>query len=74
MPIGYKLIIIFSTLILLLGWLGTRHPKLLAFLFAWFGKLPGDFNYDNGETNISLPLVSILLISLFIGFVSSLFM
>lgn len=68
-----KLLIILGILTMFVGLIGAYSPKLLHLLFAWFGNLPGDFKYHNGETIISVPLMSILFISLAIGFVSHFF-
>lgn len=73
MTSGSKFLIIIGLLTIFVGLSGAYSPKLLHFLFAWFGNLPGDFKYHNGETTISMPLMSILFISLAVGFVSHFF-
>ena len=32
--------------------------------FSWFGRLPGDIRYEGERTQIYVPLVSMLLVSL----------
>jgi len=33
-------------------------------LFAWFGKLPGDINVESGSVKIFVPITSMLLLSI----------
>jgi len=35
----------------------------------WLGRLPGDIRYENGNTKIYFPIVTMLLISLLINLV-----
>ena len=32
--------------------------------FNWFGKLPGDIHYESERTQVYIPIVSMLLVSL----------
>lgn len=31
--------------------------------FSWFGRLPGDIHYERGNTQVYIPLTSLLLVS-----------
>ena len=40
---------------------------------SWFGRLPGDIRIERGNTRIYIPVVSMLLVSLVVSVVLSLF-
>jgi hypothetical protein len=46
--------------IALLGALIWRAP----WLFSWFGKLPGDIHYENGNTSFHFPVVTMIIVSI----------
>ena len=37
--------------------------------FNWFGKLPGDIHYESERTQVYIPIVSMLLVSLALSWV-----
>ena len=37
--------------------------------FNWFGRLPGDIRYEGERTQIYVPIVSMLLVSLAVGLI-----
>lgn len=37
--------------------------------FSWFGRLPGDFRYEGERTQIYVPIVSMLLVSLVLSLI-----
>lgn len=41
-------------------------------LFAWFGKLPGDINVESGSVRIFIPITSMLLLSIVLTLLLSL--
>jgi hypothetical protein len=36
-------------------------------MFNWFGKLPGDINYETEQTRVFIPITSMLLISIVVS-------
>lgn len=58
-----KLLILAGILAIVLGVLWAYQPGLLRTLFGWFGRLPGDIRYQNGNTFVFIPWVSMLLVS-----------
>jgi hypothetical protein len=42
-------------------------------LLGWFGNLPGDLRFENGNARIYAPLVSMLLVSVVLSLVLALF-
>ena len=40
---------------------------------SWFGRLPGDIRIERGNTPVYIPLVSMLLVSVVVSIVLSLF-
>ena len=40
---------------------------------SWFGRLPGDIRIERGNTRVYIPLVSMLLVSVVVSIVLSLF-
>jgi hypothetical protein len=41
--------------------------------FKWFGKLPGDIHYEGERTQVYVPFVSMLLVSLALSLIFYLF-
>jgi len=42
-------------------------------LLSWFGRLPGDLRFGSGGTRVFIPITSMLLISLVLSIVLTLF-
>ena len=40
---------------------------------SWFGRLPGDIRIERGNTRVYIPLVSMLIVSVVVSIVLSLF-
>ena len=38
-------------------------------LFNWFGKLPGDIHYEGARSQVYIPFVSMLLVSLILSLI-----
>ncbi|MER3425748.1 MAG: DUF2905 domain-containing protein [Thermus sp.] len=57
-----KLLVFLGGLLLVLGLVLLYFPKL----FSWFGHLPGDIRIEREGVRIYIPLVSSLLLSLFL--------
>ena len=53
--------LIVAGIILLLVGVGLQ---IAPWLFAWFGKLPGDINVESGSVKIFIPITSMLLLSI----------
>jgi len=56
-------------LIFVLGALLYFFPQA----FAWFGRLPGDINIQNENTRVFIPITSMILVSLLLSLILSLF-
>jgi hypothetical protein len=54
-----RLLIIAGIVIVAIGLILHFAPWLL----TWFGKLPGDINYETEHTRVYIPITSMLLIS-----------
>lgn len=68
-----KLLILAGVLAIVLGLLWAYQPGLLRTLFGWFGRLPGDIRYQNGNTFVFVPWVSMLLVSVVLSLLARLF-
>ena len=68
-----KLVIFLGIALILVGLLWAYSPATLRTLFGWFGRLPGDIRYQNGNTFVFVPWVSMLLVSVLISIVSQFF-
>lgn len=68
-----KLVIFLGIALILLGLLWAYSPATLRTLFGWFERLPGDIRYQNGNTFVFVPWVSMLLVSVLISIVSRFF-
>ena len=55
-----KWLIILGATLLLMGVILQFAP----WLFAWFGKLPGDINIESGAVKVFIPITSMLIVSL----------
>ena len=42
-------------------------------LLGWFGNLPGDIRYESGNTKVYFPIVTMIVISVVLSLVVSLF-
>ena len=58
-----RLLIILGIVIVLIGLALQFAPWLV----NWFGRLPGDINYETENTRVFIPLVSMLLISILLS-------
>jgi Protein of unknown function (DUF2905) len=62
---------------LLIGVLGVLIVLLGVVVYYgaldWFGRLPGDIRYERGNTRVYFPLASMLLISIVLSLLLSLF-
>lgn len=47
--------------------------QTMPWLLNWFGRLPGDFRYESGQTRVFIPLTSMLVVSLILTLVLNLF-
>lgn len=61
----YKILIAIGILLILAGLILKFAPSLI----NWFGNLPGDIKYENGNTKVFFPIASMLLISVVISIV-----
>ena len=68
-----KFVIVLGLALILLGLLWAYSPGTLRTLFGWFGRLPGDIRYQNGNTQVFVPWVSMLLVSVLISIVTRFF-
>lgn len=68
-----KLLILAGALAVLIGVLWLYSPGTLRALFGWFGRLPGDIRYQNGNTFVFVPWVSLLLVSAALSLLARLF-
>jgi hypothetical protein len=64
-----KWLMILGALLFLIGTVLYCAP----WLFSWFGKLPGDIDYRSERTRIFFPITSMLLISIALSLLLSLF-
>jgi len=55
-----KWLIVAGIVLLLVG----AALQFAPWLFAWFGKLPGDINVESGSVKIFIPITSMLLLSI----------
>jgi len=55
-----KWLIVAGIILLLVG----VALQIAPWLFAWFGKLPGDINVESGSVKIFIPITSMLLLSI----------
>ena len=60
-----RLLIILGIVIVLIGLALQFAPWLV----NWFGRLPGDINYETENTRVFIPLVSMLLISILLSLI-----
>jgi hypothetical protein len=58
-----RLLIIVGIVILAVGLALQFAPWLV----NWFGRLPGDINYETENTRIFIPITSMLLVSIALG-------
>ena len=65
-----KLFIGLGIMFLLLGAILHWAPWLL----SWFGKLPGDINYQDGNTRIFFPITSMIVVSLVLSVLLNFFL
>jgi hypothetical protein len=68
MDIG-KLLITLGIIAVLAGIIIIYVPNL----FSWFGKLPLDINIQTEHTRVFIPITSMLVISLILSLLTSLF-
>lgn len=54
--------------LLFLGAILSHYPQLL----SWFGKLPGDLKWQSDKFSVSLPITSMLLLSLILTIAANL--
>ena len=64
-----KSLMMLGLVLMLIGAVWQWAPGLL----GWFGKLPGDFRFQNGNSTVFIPLVSMLVISLVLNVIYYLF-
>jgi hypothetical protein len=60
-----RLLIIAGLAIVLVGVALQFAP----WLFNWFGRLPGDINYETEHTRVFIPITSMLLISILLSLI-----
>ncbi|HID00858.1 MAG TPA: DUF2905 domain-containing protein [Piscirickettsiaceae bacterium] len=65
-----KLFIWLGVAFLLIGAVLTWAPQLL----SWFGKLPGDIDYQSGNTRVFFPITSMIVISVVLSILLNLFL
>ena len=58
-----------GAVLLLLGALLQFTPGLV----NWFGRLPGDFRFESGNTRVFIPLASMIVLSLALTLLINLF-
>jgi hypothetical protein len=61
----YKLFVIVGVILVIIGLLLKFAPGAL----NWFGNLPGDIKYKNGNTRIFFPITSMILVSIAISII-----
>ncbi len=64
-----KLLIILGVLLLVLGLTLNYAPGL----FNWFGKLPGDIHVKNEQSQLFIPVTSMIIISIVLTVIINLF-
>ena len=64
-----KLLIGIGVVLLVTGLIIQFAPGLL----GWFGRLPGDIHIERGNTRVFIPLTSMILVSLALTLIVSLF-
>ena len=64
-----KLLVFTGAVLLIVGTVLIYAPWLL----AWFGKLPGDISYRSGNTQIYIPITSMIVVSLLLTLLFTLF-
>jgi hypothetical protein len=60
-----RIVIIVGLVIVAIGLALQFAPWLL----NWFGRLPGDIDYESGNTRVFIPITSMLLISILLSLV-----
>ena len=68
-----KLVIFLGIALILVGLLWAYSPATMRTLFGWFGRLPGDIRYQNGNTFVFVPWVSMLLLSVVLSLLARFF-
>ncbi|MGE4500623.1 MAG: DUF2905 domain-containing protein [Hydrogenovibrio sp.] len=64
-----KWLIMIGALLLVIGVLWHFVPGL----FSWFGKLPGDIDYQTENTRVFVPITSMIIVSLVLTVLLNLF-
>lgn len=64
-----KWLIFTGILLIVLGALWHFFPNLL----SWFGKLPGDIDYQGENGRVFIPITSMVLVSILLSVLISLF-
>ena len=64
-----KWLIVAGTFLIIAGLIVEYMPWLV----NWFGKLPGDIRIENEKTKIYIPIVSMIVMSLFLTLLLNLF-
>ena len=65
-----KLFLWLGLFFLIIGAILTWAPGLL----GWFGKLPGDIDYQSGNTRVFFPITSMIVISIVLSLILNLFL
>jgi Protein of unknown function (DUF2905) len=58
-----RLLIIVGIAVVVIGLILQFAPWLL----NWFGKLPGDINYESENTRVYIPITSMIIVSLLLS-------
>ncbi|MFD1316203.1 DUF2905 domain-containing protein [Namhaeicola litoreus] len=61
----YKLFVIVGIILIVIGLLLKFVPGAL----TWFGNLPGDIKYKNGNTQVFFPITSMIVVSIAISLI-----
>jgi len=64
-----KLFVVAGVALLLIGLALLYAPGLL----NWFGRLPGDIQFERGQTRVFIPLTSMIIVSLALTLIVNLF-
>ena len=64
-----KWLMIIGVLVVLVG----AALQFAPWLVSWFGKLPGDLRIGSGNTRVSIPITSMLLLSIILTIIVNLF-
>lgn len=64
-----KLLVIIGVALVAVGVVLMYAPWLL----GWFGKLPGDLSYRSGNTQIYIPITSMIVVSIVLTLLFALF-